>query len=64
MPARPLRRCRVCRIQKPKGELMRWVKKNGTLMPDTTQRQPGRGYYVCSEAHAGKLAEIIRKTGR
>ena len=45
--AMPLRRCRVCRTQRPKAELDRWVKAETGLVLDPTQRQPGRGYYSC-----------------
>lgn len=47
--AAPLRRCRVCRTQRPKAELDRWVNAGNALALDPSQRQPGRGYYSCSD---------------
>jgi predicted RNA-binding protein YlxR (DUF448 family) len=37
--AEPLRRCRVCRRQRPKTELERW----------SSTDKPGRGAYFCAD---------------
>jgi len=58
--ATPLRRCRVCRTQRPKSELTRWVKGENGLVPDPAQRQPGRGYYSCSNNE--HCREILPRT--
>jgi predicted RNA-binding protein YlxR (DUF448 family) len=54
----PLRRCRVCRTQHPKPELLRWTIHEGNLVQDAGQQLAGRGYYSCSP----KCAEILPKT--
>jgi len=54
----PLRRCRVCRRQAPKGELQRWTVRDGLVTQDSSQTAPGRGYYSCP----GKCSEILPKT--
>jgi len=58
MPHVPLRRCRVCRTQHPKAQMVRWTVREGRLAPDASQTAPGRGYYSCSE----RCAEILPKT--
>lgn len=60
----PLRRCRVCRSSRPKGELLRWVKGAGDqgpgLIADPSFKAPGRGYYACaSNPHC---IEILPRT--
>jgi predicted RNA-binding protein YlxR (DUF448 family) len=53
-----LRRCRVCRQQRPKAELTRWVVVSGEIVADPAQTRPGRGIYTCSDACSGRLAKI------
>ena len=44
----PERMCIVCRIQKPKKELLRIVRsKDGEIFLDFTWKKPGRGAYIC-----------------
>ena len=46
-PRRPLRRCIVTRGTGPKTGLLRCVvAPDGTLVPDASERLPGRGYWV------------------
>lgn len=54
----PLRRCRVCRVPLPKGQLDRWTVTDGRLVADASQRASGRGYYSCSE----RCGQILPKT--
>lgn len=61
---KPMRRCRVCRTAHPKAGLQRWVKGEAGLVPDDSQKMPGRGYYSCSPRCAEILPMAIRKTGR
>lgn len=56
--AGPTRQCRVCRMRKPKLELLRWVIREGNLAQDPAQQLPGRGYYSCSP----KCTAILPKT--
>jgi len=56
--ATPQRTCRVCRSQRPKAELTRWVREGEQWQEDATKTQSGRGYYTCSEACAKKIAII------
>jgi predicted RNA-binding protein YlxR (DUF448 family) len=48
--AEPLRRCRVCRRQRPKSELTRWASDD----------KPGRGAYFCADND--HCREIFPKT--
>jgi predicted RNA-binding protein YlxR (DUF448 family) len=48
--AEPLRRCRVCRRQRPKAELVRWASDD----------KPGRGSYYCADND--RCREIFPKT--
>jgi len=62
MPERrhtPLRRCRVCRQQAPKMELIRWVMTDGQFQPDPRQTMPGRGNYSCNNE---RCREILPRT--
>lgn len=43
----PQRMCIACRQMKPKGELIRIVKSNDTVMLDESKRRDGRGAYIC-----------------
>lgn len=44
----PERMCIVCRIQRPKKELLRIVKsKEGNIFLDFIGKKPGRGAYIC-----------------
>ena len=58
----PLRRCAGCGEQKPKGELIRVVRRpDGTVALDATGRQNGRGAYLCPKKAC--LAKA-RRSGR
>lgn len=53
----PQRMCVGCRSMKPKSELFRVVKTpDGTVVFDETNKQPGRGAYIC------KNIECFNKT--
>lgn len=41
------RSCIVCGRTATKGELLRWIAVNGTVMPDWTQKFGGRSVYTC-----------------
>jgi uncharacterized protein len=41
----PLRSCVGCGRKAPQGELLRFVARNGRLVPGP--REPGRGAYTC-----------------
>ncbi|HSH31630.1 MAG TPA: DUF448 domain-containing protein [Candidatus Saccharimonadales bacterium] len=60
----PLRRCRVCRQQKPKAELARWTMAAGVIAPDPNQTAIGRGWYSCSPKCAEVLPLAVKKRGR
>lgn len=58
----PMRKCTGCNEMKPKKELVRVVRSpEGEISLDLTGKKPGRGAYVCPDAHC--LAKA-RKTGR
>ena len=61
----PERMCIVCRIQRPKKELLRIVKsKEGNIFLDFTGKKPGRGAYICDNKDCiekcMKRLEILR----
>lgn len=60
----PMRQCRVCRTQAAQHVLQRWTLQAGTLEADTNHRQPGRGYYSCSERCADILAHKYQLKGK
>jgi hypothetical protein len=46
-----MRRCVHCGVSRPKGDLVRIVRTpGGQIRLDETQRQAGRGAYVCPQA--------------
>lgn len=47
----PQRRCFSCRGNGKKHELLRFVVFEGQLCFDLRKKLPGRGYYVCAQAH-------------
>ena len=54
----PERMCIVCRIQRPKKELLRIVKsKEGNIFLDFTGKKPGRGAYICPTTECLAKAE-------
>lgn len=60
----PLRRCRVCRRQLPQSELRRWTVADGQPKRDIMSgREPGRGYYTCSDNCDEILPKTIKKKG-
>lgn len=47
----PQRMCTSCRLSTDKGDLLRFVIKDGSYELDVKAIEPGRGYYLCkSEA--------------
>lgn len=55
----PLRLCALTRVQRPKDELIRFVRgPDGVLYPDPAAKLPGRGVWVTAEA--GKVAEAAK----
>lgn len=50
--------CRICRTKHPKGQLTRWVQRDGQWLHDERQRLNGRGSYACSEVCAQKLSKV------
>jgi uncharacterized protein len=65
----PTRSCAGCGRRAPKGELVRFVARDGELVPDTVG--PGRGVYTCRrlacfERAAGRraFARTLRRTVR
>jgi len=63
----PTRTCLGCRRRRPKGEMVRLVRRaDGRVRADRTA--PGRGGYVCTEPEclerglkAGRLAHAFRR---
>lgn len=53
--ALPMRRCAVCRVAAPKGELHRLVRAGAAVAYDPSGRAPGRGAYVCSAECCGQV---------
>lgn len=45
----PMRMCVVCRVQKPKKELIRIVKTENGIVVDPSGKLNGRGAYICGE---------------
>jgi len=45
----PERTCSICRAKKPKDKLFRFLVKNGEVQFDSHQKDPGRGFYICSQ---------------
>lgn len=45
----PLRTCIVCRVSKPKQELIRIVKSVDGIKVDLTGKINGRGAYICKD---------------
>lgn len=45
----PIRQCLVCRVRRPKRELLRIVMSEAGPVIDPTGRKPGRGAYVCPD---------------
>ncbi len=54
----PLRMCMACREMKPKSELIRFVKKENTVVVDDSMKQQSRGAYVCS---SGECIKNLKK---
>ena len=47
----PVRLCIACRAQKPKKELIRFVKtSDGNISLDFTGKKSGRGAYICNSS--------------
>ena len=45
----PLRMCVACRQMKPKGDLIKVIKKENGAEVDAMQKKFGRGAYVCKD---------------
>ncbi len=61
----PMRQCMGCREHKPKSEFIRVLRKvDGTVLLDSTGRQPGRGTYVCKSAECFKRIRKSRALDR
>ncbi|MFO8030923.1 MAG: DUF448 domain-containing protein [Desulfohalobiaceae bacterium] len=56
----PYRTCIICRQKLPKSTMQRFVcgqeEQGYSLLQDTSQTKPGRGFYVCSEECQAKLS--------
>ena len=60
----PFRMCVVCRNMKPKEELLRVVKFDGTFSVDTQGKLPGRGAYICRYGDCAEKYETKRSFER
>lgn len=58
----PIRSCRVCRTKAAKLELERWVWRDGQLILDSRQQEPGRGWYSCKQADCSRRVGLIAKS--
>lgn len=69
MSAEPVRTCLGCRRARPKGALVRLVRRaDGVVVRDPTGRAAGRGAYVCADPacleralQRARLAHAFRK---
>ena len=59
--AEPERTCRVCRLRRPKSQLVRWVVGTDGLVKDPDYRMSGRGYYSCHGDHEALIAKTLKK---
>ena len=60
MTSNPERTCLVCRRQRSKKELLRFIRNDdGWLIPDFSSRASGRGFYVCRVG--GCLGKVINR---
>lgn len=67
MPAKkiPTRTCVGCKENKPKKELIRFVRTpEGDIMLDPGGKANGRGAYICSDTSCFELAEKKKGLGR
>jgi len=55
----PMRACILCRESFKKSELLRIVKSNDEIKIDKTQKQNGRGAYICSNCISSD--ELLKK---
>ncbi|HIW01192.1 MAG TPA: YlxR family protein [Candidatus Desulfovibrio intestinipullorum] len=61
----PVRMCVICRQRAPKAHLLRHVlSADGSLVEDTRQTCPGRGWYVCSQETCRKKFARFRPARR
>ena len=62
----PIRMCLICGQRRPKGELLRIVRKtDGSVTLDEGERINGRGCYVCTEAgeiDTERISDKIKST--
>lgn len=54
----PQRMCVCCRTMKPKKELFRVVRQEGSVVVDVTGKMNGRGAYVCRNE---KCINLLKK---
>lgn len=58
----PVRMCVSCHNKLSPSELRRFVNIQGVIELDDTIKQPGRGYYVCSDECLEKFKKLKLKT--
>lgn len=58
----PLRHCKGCNAERPKGELLRVVRTpDGAVALDFTGRVSGRGVYICRDASCLRRAQKTKR---
>jgi uncharacterized protein len=60
--SKPIRTCAGCGRKAPKGELIRFVAREGVLTPGATE--PGRGVYTCRRLQCFERAAANRRFAR
>lgn len=61
----PQRTCIVCRTQKNKNELLRIVRnKENIIKVDESEKEPGRGAYICYNMDCFERAKKSKKLER
>ena len=60
----PLRMCVACRQMKPKGDLIKIIKKDDGAEVDVMQKKFGRGAYVCKSEECIENAKKRRAFSR
>ena len=60
----PMRMCIACRQMKPKGELIKFVKKENEIELDSSQKKFGRGAYVCNNSECIENAKKRKALSR
>lgn len=57
----PERMCIACRQMLPKGQLIRFVLENNSVVTDKTRKKPGRGAYICKKEEC--IAQAKKRRG-